>query len=211
MEIDGRYSWPILLDICKNIIISALFYDAIHPPEVGMSLDDIKKKKAQRPELRRGTHTTHREWTMRWSVGVELGGRGSWQKQQTLVPFSEVQTYPRTIYDDSTCNYAHVFIHVRSKIWNQVFHVPFRCFIVFTCTSILFSPTLHIMHTYYIYIHIYVHLCLNVKLIGNPYVLWSCWPRSPGAQREKEAKEAKAKAVGVPKAVRIYTYGCFWK
>ena len=157
---DDNYSWPILLDICKNIIISPLFYDAIHPPEVGMSLDDIKKKKAQRPELRRGTHTTHREWTMRWSVGVELGGRGSWQKQQTLVPFSEVQTYPRTIYDDSTCNYAHVFIHVRSKIWNQVFHVPFRCFIVFTCTSILFSPTLHIMHTYYI--HIYISMCIYV-------------------------------------------------
>ena len=100
----------------------------------------------------------------------------------------------------------------------------FSCSLYFSCSflmlhclymyvNIIQAPLsiLCILHTYYIYPHMYVHLCLNVKLMRNPYVLWSCWPRSPGAQREKEAKEAKAKAVGVPKAIRIYTYGCFRK
>ena len=105
MEINWRYSWPILQDILKNIIWM-LFYDAIHPLEVGMSLDDIKKKKAQRPELRRGTHTTLREWTMRWSIGVEFGGSGSRKKQQTWGPFSEVRTYAHTTHMTIICVYT---------------------------------------------------------------------------------------------------------
>lgn len=110
----------------------------------------------------------------------------------------------------------HVIMHMFSFMFVLRFEIKFFMFI-FNASLFLHvcqyysGPTLHIMHTYYIYPHMYVHLCLNVKLIRNPYVLWSCWPRSPGAQREKEAKEAKAKAVGVPKAVRIYTYGCFRK
>ena len=150
------------------------------------------------PKARTPSGNPHDSQRMDHALQSWCGNRwGQRKKQQTWVPFSEVQTYARSIYDEYIFE-INLFMFV-FHVFMFVFHVS-----LFLHVRQYYLASLSIL-CIFIYIYIYdVHLCLNVKIIRDPYVLWSCWPRSPGAQREKEAKEAKAKAVGVPKVIRIY-------